>query len=117
MKRADRAFAVYIAALTVVVALFAASAAHADTTPTSSAGTGQYAVAITSVTTLTVPQFAAEARICVEGAAARYTDDSVTTPSASIGIPAPIGCFTYAGPLPAFRIVGSGATLDVGYYR
>jgi hypothetical protein len=74
-------------------------------------------VAITSVTTLTVPQFAGSARICVEGAAARYTDDSVTTPSASIGIPAPIGCFDYAGPLPAFRIVGSGATLDVGYYR
>jgi hypothetical protein len=115
MRRADRAFVAYLATLGLVLALLAASAAHAA--PSASSGQGQYAVSIAAVTALAVPQFTTNARICVEGAAARYTDDSVTTPTALIGIPAPIGCFTYAGPLPALRIVGSGATLDVSYYR
>jgi len=83
-----------------------------------SAGGGQYGVSITSVTSLTIPTNAYLAEICVEGAAARYTDDG-TTPTTSVGMPVPAGtCFAYAGPLPAFRIIGnSGATLDVSYYR
>lgn len=93
------------------------SGALALTTPTSSAGPGQFAVSLASVTALTVPQFAAAAFICVETAAARYTDDG-TTPSATIGIPVTAGqCWTYSGPLAAFRIIGAGATLDVLYYK
>lgn len=91
--------------------------ALAGSQPTSSAGAGQYAVAITSVTKLTVPQFAASAHICVETAIARYTDDG-TTPSATIGLPLAIGqCFDYPGPLAQFQIIGSGATMDVSYYK
>jgi hypothetical protein len=88
-----------------------------------SAGTGQYGVSIASVTSLTVPSGALAAKICVEGAEARYTDDGVTTPSSTVGIPAePMtatfnGCFDYDGPLASFKIIGSGATLDVSYYK
>jgi hypothetical protein len=114
MRRGDRAFVAYIAGLVLAVALLAASAAHAS--PTSSAGPGQYGVSIASVTTLTVPQFAASAMICVETAAARYTTTG-TTPSATVGIPQPIGCFTFAGPFGAFQIIGAGATLDVEYFK
>ena len=103
--------------LGAVIGFALLSGAHALTTPTSSAGPGQYGVAITTVTTLTVPQAAASAEICVEGAAARYTDDG-TTPTASVGIPAAAGqCFTFAGALSALRIIGAGATMDVSFYR
>jgi hypothetical protein len=102
-------------ALAFLLAAFAASAAHAS--PTSSAGAGQYAVAITTVTTLTVPQFAASAEICVETAAARYTTTG-TTPTAAIGIPVAAGqCFQLNGPFAAFQIVGSGATIDIEYFK
>jgi hypothetical protein len=64
-----------------------------------------------------MPQSAAAAFICVEGATARYVDDG-TTPSATIGIPLTAGqCFDYAGPLATFRIIGAGATLDVSYSK
>lgn len=75
------------------------SGAFALTLPTDSAGPGQYAVSITSVTALTVPEFAASAQICVVTAAARYTDDGVTTPTSTIGIPVAAGtCLEYGGP-------------------
>lgn len=97
---------------------FSVSAARADfTLPTTSAGPGQYGVSIAAVTTLTVPPYAAAAQICIEGAAARYTDDG-TTPSASVGLPWAAGvCAPYGGPLANFRIIGAGATLDVSYYK
>jgi hypothetical protein len=114
-----RAFALTLAALVAgaIRAVAIAAAAHAQPSPTASAGPGQYAVSITAVTALTVPEFTVSAKICVETAAARYTDDGVTAPSATIGIPAAIGCFDYAGPLAFFRIIGAGATLDVSYYK
>lgn len=95
------------------------SAAEADfTLPTTSAGPGQYGVSIAAVTTLTVPLAAAAAQICVEGAAARYTDDGVTTPSASVGLPWAAGvCAPYGGPLGLFKIIGASATIDASYYK
>jgi hypothetical protein len=117
---AASAFIVTLAALaaTFVAIVFASASAHAAiTTPTSSAGPAQHGVSLTSVTGLSVPEFAASAEICIEGAAARYVDDGISTPSASIGIPAPIGCIAYAGPFAAFRIIGSGATMDVSFYK
>ena len=85
--------------------------------PYISAGAGQYAVSISSATTLTVPTNAVMAEICVETASARYTDDG-TTPNSTTGIPVAAGqCFAYAGPLSAFKIIGSGATIDVSYYK
>ena len=114
-----KSFAATLAALILgaIIAIAISPGAHAYTLPTSSAGPGQFAVSITAVTALTVPQYAAAAEICVEGAAARYTDDG-TTPTASIGIPVSNGeCFAYGGPLTKFQIIGSGATLDVSYYK
>jgi len=105
------------AILLAVSLALSATAARAFTLPTSSAGPGQYAVSISSVTKLTVPAGAAAAEICVEGAAARYTDDG-TTPTSSVGIPVAAGqCFNYGGPLLSFQIIGSGATMDVSYYK
>jgi hypothetical protein len=49
------------------IGALATFAAHAFTLPTSSTGPGQFAVSITAVTALQVPQFAAAAEICVEG--------------------------------------------------
>jgi hypothetical protein len=107
----------FVATLLSAAALLALSVTGAFATPTSSAGPGQYAVGITSVTTLTVPQFAAAAFICVETAAARYTTTG-TTPSATVGIPVAAGtCFQFAGPFSTFQIIGSGATLDVEYFK
>jgi hypothetical protein len=96
----------------VVAAIWALSvSAHAQTLPTDSAGPGQYAVSIASVTSLNVPEFAASAMICVEGASARYIDDSVTTPTATVGIPVTAStCFSFGGPLAAFRIIGGSGS-------
>lgn len=84
-----------------------------------SAGAGQYALAVTSVQTLTVPATALIAEICVETASSRYTTTG-TTPTSTIGIPvAAGGCFQLAGraSLTAFQIIGSGATVDVEYFK
>lgn len=84
-----------------------------------SSGPGQYGVSIASVTTLTVPAGTLIAEICVEAASARYTTTG-TAPTSSTGIPvAAGGCFQLAGgvALTAFKIIGSGATMDVEYFK
>jgi hypothetical protein len=84
-----------------------------------SAGAGQYAVAITSAQTLTIPAGSLIAEICVETASARYTTTG-TTPTSTVGVPvASGGCFQLAGAanLTAFKIIGSGATMDVEYFK
>ena len=84
-----------------------------------SAGAGQYALAVTTNTTLTVPANSAGAEICVETAGVRYTDDG-TSASSSTGIPVAAGvCFQYFGPLNKLKFTAqSGSpTLDVSYYR
>jgi hypothetical protein len=113
-----RALVEYVVPMLLGAALVVAlSVTGAFANPTSSAGPGQYGVAITSVTALTVPIFAAAAEICVETAAARYTTTG-TTPSATVGVPVAAGtCFQFAGPFSAFQIIGSGATLDVEYFK
>ena len=111
---------IVIGSTLAVFAILLATDAHAQMdgpSPASSAGPGQYAVSLTAVTSLTVPLGALSAQICVEGAPARYIDDG-STPSATIGIPVAAGqCFAYGGPLAAMRFIGSGATLDVSFYR
>lgn len=86
--------------------------------PTSSAGQGQYGVSISSVAGLNAPTNAAAAEICVEGAAARYTSDGLTTPTSTVGIPVPAGtCFQYAAQMTSFRIIGAGATMDLEFFK
>lgn len=84
-----------------------------------SAGAGQYALAITTVQTLTVPAGSLIAEICVETASARYTTTG-TTPSSTVGVPvAAGGCFQLAGvaDLTALKIIGAGATTTVEYFK
>jgi hypothetical protein len=104
----------------LVTALCLAAPAGAQTVyqykPT---GTAQYGLAVTSVQTLTVPNQARIAEICVDTAAIRYTT-SGTTPSASVGMAVASGaCFQIAGrdALIAIQIIGSGATVDVEYFQ
>ncbi len=84
-----------------------------------SAGSGQYALWVARVTSLTVPPGATVAQICVENADVRYRDDG-GAPTASVGMPVNAGtCFQYAGPLGAIRFVAQrgSPTLDVSYYK
>jgi hypothetical protein len=61
-------------------------------------------------------------QVCVSGASIRYRDDGVA-PTAGIGVPVTIStntptvCFQYSGNLRAIQFIGSGATIDVAYYR
>ena len=60
------------------------------------------------------------AEICVETAGVRYTDDGVTTPTASVGIPVVPSsttptCFQYAGPLSSFKVILDQRLADDGY--
>lgn len=85
-----------------------------------STGVGQYGVNINTVQTLTVPAGTTVAEICVETQAARYTDDNLTTPTATVGIPVLANtCFQYAGAMSQFKIIAqaAGATMDVSYYK
>ena len=62
------------------------------------------------------------AEICVETAAVRYRDDGVA-PTSNVGVPAvptsstvPL-CFQYSGPLNQIQFIGTGATVDVAFYK
>lgn len=68
-------------------------------------------------TGLTVPAGATMALISVSAAAARWRDDG-TPPTASVGMPVAAGQeFQYSGNLSAIQMIGTGATLDISYYR
>lgn len=84
-----------------------------------SAGAGQYGLALTAATALTVPTGAVMAEICAEAQAVRYRDDG-TAPTASVGIPIAAGaCIQYVGPLADLKFIqeAASATLDVSYYK
>lgn len=81
---------------------------------------GQYGLAVTSATSLTVPNLATYAVICAETATVRYTTDGHTTPSASVGMPLLSGtCVGVAGPkvLANFKALSSTGTLDIEYFK
>jgi hypothetical protein len=90
-----------------------------------SSGVGQYGLAVTTSTTLTVPHGTDGAEICVETAGVRYTDDGVTAASSTVGIPVvptsttQPACFQYFGPLNKiqFTAISGSPTLDVSYYK
>jgi len=71
------------------------------------------AVVLPTVATSTIVQ------VCVEGNPVRYRDDG-TAPTATVGILAGVGCFSYSGPLTAMQFIATAAgsaTVDVGYYK
>lgn len=80
---------------------------------------GQYGLAPTVATALTVPALASYAVICAETATVRYTT-SGTTPTSSVGMPLLAGtCVGMSGPLvlAAFRALSATGTLDVEYFK
>lgn len=80
---------------------------------------GQHNLPPASSTALTIPAGARYATVCASAAAAKYTTDGATTPTATIGQPLPAGsCISLSGPavLANFRIVSSG-TVDVEYFQ
>lgn len=94
--------------------------AVAATTSLSSAGTGQYGLAVTASTGLTPPAGATSAMICADGGVVRYRDDGGTPTGSSGMLIASGSCINYNGPLSAFRAIdatSSTGTLDVSYYE
>jgi hypothetical protein len=84
-----------------------------------SAGPSQMGLPVLALTTLSVPQGATIAQICVETSGVRYRDDG-TAPTAASGQPVAAGaCFSYAGSLSSLQFVAqSGSpTIDVSYYK
>lgn len=80
---------------------------------------GQYTLAITSVTSLTVPTTATVADICATAGVARYTLDG-TTPTATAGLQIASGaCVTIPAnaALVAAKFIGSAVTIDVTYWK
>ena len=95
--------------------------ASGSSTPTTytSAGTGEYGLAVAGTdVALTPPVGAIAAQITISGCDMRYRDDGVS-PTAAVGMPVFNGAsWFYSGPLSALRFIaqsGSG-TLNVSYY-
>jgi hypothetical protein len=81
---------------------------------------GQYNLAITSSTALTVPSSATYAVVCAATANANYTTDGTTTPTASVGMALPVGaCVPLSGTavLADFLAISAAGTLNVSYYK
>jgi hypothetical protein len=84
-----------------------------------SAGSSQFALAIVTNTTLTVPAGSRLAMFSVEGGDLRWTDDG-TSASTTVGHPRANGSsWTFYGPLAAmkFTSVTGSPTLNVSYYK
>ena len=108
--------------LFLAAALFAATAAPsaAQTVyPYRPVAGAQHGLAVSSATSLSIPTAASYATICARAAAVNYTTDGVTAPTASVGTPIAAGnCVGLPGTLlPTFSALGSGATLDVEYFK
>ena len=122
-----------LAALTLALALSPAAAQqgqkvvpvylYASAGPMQALSAVQLASAIGLPGIPTTARGAMIAEICVETAGVRYTDDGVTTPTASVGIPVVPSsttptCFQYAGPLSSFKVIliSGSPTMDIAYY-
>ncbi len=81
---------------------------------------GQHNISPGSSTALIIPAGARYATVCASTAAARYTTDGATTPTATIGQPLPVSsCISLSGPavLANFRIMSPSGTIDVEYFQ
>jgi hypothetical protein len=83
-------------------------------------GPGQHNIAPIAATALTVPAGARYATICASTAAAKYTTDGMTAPTANLGQPLAAGaCVSLSGTavLANFRAISAVGTLDVEYFQ
>ncbi len=83
-----------------------------------SAGSQQNGLAVSGVTSLTVPPGTTCALITVEGASVRRTSDG-STPSASAGTPIYPQTWTDCGPLSSYKFyaVSGSPTIDAEYFK
>ena len=96
---------------------------YASAGPMQALSASQLASAVGLPAIPTTAKSALIAEICVETAGVRYTDDGLTTPTASVGIPVvptstQPSCFPYAGPLSnlKFILISGSPTMDISYY-
>jgi hypothetical protein len=84
-----------------------------------SAGTGQFALAVTTNTQLTVPTGAICAEITVEGASVRRTSDTTSATTTNGTLIQSGAQWQDCGPLAAYKFtaVSGTPTLDVEYFR
>lgn len=83
---------------------------------------GQYSVAITTSTALTVPTGSLFAVVCAAGNSVNYTYDGTTTPTSSVGLPLASGqCIQFSGATVLANLkfiqTAATATLNVGYTK
>ena len=102
--------------------LLSCADAHAQTVYSYKPVAGaQHGLSTASAVGLTVPFSlgANYAVICARSGSINYTTDGATTPTASVGTPLAAGsCLGLPGSLLAtFSAIGSGATLDVEYFK
>lgn len=97
-------------------ALFLAAPARAQT---SSAGTAQYGLVVSTNTQLTVPSSARCAEITVEGAAVRRTSDGTSATTTVGTLIQPGAQWQDCGPLAQYKFtaVSGSPTLDVEYFK
>ena len=91
--------------------------------PTTPASPGQFGLAITSSTALTVPSLSTYAVICARGGNANWTIDGTTTPTGTVGTQllqnqcvGLLGATTLSN-FRAIQQTGNTATLDVEYWK
>jgi hypothetical protein len=81
----------------------------------------QHGLSTNAAVGLTIPPTlnAVYATICARGSSVNYTTDGVTVPTATVGTPLGVGsCVGLPGPLlSTFSAFGTGATLDVEYFK
>lgn len=84
-----------------------------------SSGAGQFALAVTTNTTLTVPARTICAYITVEGASVRRTSDGTSASTSSGTLFASGAQWTDCGPLTSYKFtaVSGSPTLDVEYFK
>lgn len=83
---------------------------------------GQYGLAITTATALTIPTGALQAVVCASGNSVNYTYDGTTTPTSSVGMPLASGqCIQFSGATVLSNLkfiqTAATATLNVSYTK
>lgn len=105
-----------LAALAAFACLASPAAAQQAFSPAGS----QHGLSVATLQSLTVPSGANYAAVCASGALVYWSTNPAFTPTTSSGQPLQSGsCMSLRGgqALASFRAIGTGATIDVEYFR
>ena len=111
--------ALLVVLMFVALCIDAASAQQIKTGPYQSSGTGQFALSVSTNTTLTVPAGTTCAYITVETANVRRTSDGTSASTTNGTLFASGTQWTDCGPLAGYKFtaVSGSPTLDVEYFK